>query len=72
MGSLRPDGQVLPFPTARERLVTKRELADHFQVSEKTIDRWTAAGMPRLSPPGGRTVRFRLSECEAWWDGGGG
>ena len=61
---------VFPASVARERLLTKREVAEHFQVSEKTVDRWTAAGMPRLTVPGGRTVRYRASECDAWCAGG--
>jgi excisionase family DNA binding protein len=68
MDSPPADGRVLQFPgrPGRERWVTKRELAEYLQVSEKTIDRWAAAGMPRLAAPGRRTVRFRISACEAW------
>jgi excisionase family DNA binding protein len=54
--------RVIPFP--REGWVTKRQLAEHLQVSEKTVERWMAAGMPCLRQ--GRSVRFRVSDCEAW------
>lgn len=68
MDSSHPEAQLLHFPTrhSRERWVTKRELADYLGVSQKTIERWATAGMPRLSAPGRRTVRFRISACEAW------
>lgn len=62
-----PDG-VIPFRprSGSEAWLTKRRLADYFQVSERTIERWTSAGMPCLRPPLGRTVRYRVSVCEAW------
>jgi phage terminase Nu1 subunit (DNA packaging protein) len=66
-----PDG-VIPFrPRAvAEPWLTKRRLADYFQVSERTIERWTSAGMPCLRVPLGRTVRYRVSSCEAWLEAG--
>lgn len=62
-----PD-RVIPFrPRAgSEPWLTKRRLAEYFQVSERTIERWTHAGMPCLRVPHGRTVRYRVSRCEAW------
>jgi hypothetical protein len=59
-------GRVIPFP--REGLVKKAALADHFQVSPRTVERWVADGMPchRL----GGSVRYRISECEAWLEEG--
>ncbi len=69
MESQPPDGQVLRFPSRAERWVTKRELAEHLGVSEKTIERWARAGMPRLAPAGKHTVRFRISACEQWLEG---
>jgi len=63
MGSSpREPGRVIPFP--REGLVKKTTLADHFQVSLRTVERWVADGMPchRF----GGSVRYRISECESW------
>jgi phage terminase Nu1 subunit (DNA packaging protein) len=61
-------GRVLPFPGRpdREPWVTKQQLARHFDVSPKTVERWTADGMPCLRPAGRRTIRYRISECENW------
>lgn len=59
-------GRLIPFPgRGREPWATKGQLAEHFQVCEKTVDRWVKAGMPSLSGRG-RTVRFRVGDCEAW------
>jgi phage terminase Nu1 subunit (DNA packaging protein) len=72
MDSLRPDGgRVIPFPLRRdhEPWVTKRQLAGHLQVCERTIERWTTGGMPCLRRVGGRTVRYQASRCEAWLAG---
>lgn len=59
-------GRVVRFrPRAgNEAWVTKQQLADHLQVSVKTIERWIAEGMPCLRRK--RFLRFRLSACEAW------
>jgi hypothetical protein len=67
MGLQSPEsGRLIAFPASgREPWRTKRQIADHFQVCEKTVERWTAAGMPCLRGRG-RTVRFRVGECEAW------
>jgi phage terminase Nu1 subunit (DNA packaging protein) len=67
MGPSNSDwGRVIPFPgAAREPWVAKAQLAQHFDVSLKTVERWTADGMPCLRT-GGRTVRYRISDCEAW------
>lgn len=56
-----------------ERLLTKAELAAHFGVTERTInryvrdERYSIGGelLPSLRLPGG-ALRFRLSEVEAW------
>ena len=68
MGSLRPDvGRLIAFPASgREPWQTKRQLAAHLQVSEKTVERWMAAGMPCLRGGRGRTIRFQVRECESW------
>jgi hypothetical protein len=55
----------LPLAEDHEPWVTKTQLAAHLKVHEKTIERQVAKGMPclRLSR---RTIRFRVSACEAW------
>jgi hypothetical protein len=66
MGSPEPDGgRLIAFPASgREPWKTKRQVAEFFQVSEKTVERWVAAGMPCFSR--GRTIRFQIGRCEAW------
>jgi phage terminase Nu1 subunit (DNA packaging protein) len=63
-------GDVIPFrPRGRtEPWVTKAQLAQHVQVSAKTVERWVADGMPCLRSR--RTVRFQISACEAWLGAG--
>lgn len=64
--------RIIPFP-ARERegvtwepWVGERVVAQHFGVSDRTVRRWMAAGMPsRLV---GASRRYRLSECDRWHD----
>jgi excisionase family DNA binding protein len=48
-------------------VLTKRQLAAHFQVSLRTIDNWCQKGhLPHYKI--GRMVCFRLSDIEAEWD----
>jgi predicted DNA-binding transcriptional regulator AlpA len=49
-----------------ERYVDGRELAQLMGVSERTIKRMTAAGMPSETWGLGRTRRFLPSEALAW------
>ncbi|MDE2104297.1 MAG: hypothetical protein KGL39_44075 [Patescibacteria group bacterium] len=63
--------------TKPERLLTKKELAEHFQLSERTIDNYRQRGIIHDFPmPCGygcegrrcehqRPVRFKLSDVEA-------
>lgn len=51
----------------QEKPLTKAEVAEHFQVSVRTVTRWMTAGLPHDKPYAGGSVRFRLSECEAWF-----
>jgi excisionase family DNA binding protein len=57
---------VIPFRQrpGREPCWQKKQLAEWLGVSERTIERWTAGGMPcwRIH----RTVRYRASEVETW------
>ena len=48
----------------REPWVTKAQLAEHLQVSVKTVERWVVEGMPCLRR--NRTMRFQISVCEQW------
>jgi len=58
--------RVIRFPhrAGDEPWWPKRKLAEYFDVSERTIERWTAEGMPCLRSR--RTVRYRRSAVEAW------
>ena len=57
-------GNVLRFPAAEyEPLVTRKVIANHFAVSQKTVWRWEAEGLPRAFE---RPVRYRIPEVEAW------
>lgn len=61
----------------REPRLTKLELADHFRVHPRTIERWmrdpayrkAGRGLPFDKPFDGAPVTFKLSECEAWYRG---
>lgn len=63
---------VIGFPGRRrpEPWWTKAQVARHLLVSERTVERWTRDGLPCLRVSGGRTVRYRISEVEAWLAGG--
>lgn len=63
-------GSVLLFPSGVDArpsaLATKREIAQHLRVSERTIERWTARrGLPRIRV-GPNTVRYRLADVAEW------
>jgi len=47
-----------------EPWLSRRRLAEHFEVSERTLQRWQSEGMPAIRR--GRTVRYRASAVEAW------
>lgn len=61
------DQMLLHLPTAPvpEPFVNKSQLAIHYGVCERTIERWVAADMPRYYI-GKREMRFRLSEVQLW------
>jgi excisionase family DNA binding protein len=71
-------GQVVDLAAERERrgvrterLWTKAEIAAHFGVSTRTVERWMRdRGFPCLRRFEGGSVRFRLADCEAWLRGG--
>ena len=62
---------VVPFPTRRghDPWLKKPQIAAYFDVSERTIERWTKNGMPCFRANPGRVVRYRASECESWLAG---
>lgn len=47
-----------------ERWKTKAEIAEFFGVSLRTIQYWTAQGMPNAMIGGRR--KYRETECEPW------
>lgn len=51
-----------------EPWLTKRQIAEHFGVSVRTIERWRQqADFPGRRVHGDRgVVRFSLAECEEW------
>lgn len=50
--------------TPGDPLLTTQQLAARYQVTTRTIERWTAAGMPSEKLAGIR--RYRAAETEAW------
>jgi predicted DNA-binding transcriptional regulator AlpA len=56
----------------QEPRVTKRQIAEHFGVSTKTIERYMsreANPLPFEKPHERGAVRFVMSDVEAWWRG---
>jgi phage terminase Nu1 subunit (DNA packaging protein) len=69
MSHQRPSRVIaFPAPRAGEPWLSRKRLAEHFQVSEGTVQRWQADGMPCIGR--GHTVRYRASAAEAWLEGG--
>lgn len=50
-----------------EKLLTKAEVAQLCQVTERTIDAWMQSGY-LVYYKLGRTVRFRLTDLQTHWD----
>jgi hypothetical protein len=48
----------------KQHELTKKQLAEHWAVDERTISRYVAAGLPRTGSR--RTLRFNLEKAEAW------
>jgi hypothetical protein len=44
--------------------ISKRELADHWQLSERAVERYVASGMPHSGQR--RTLRFNVQQVEDW------
>ena len=57
---------------SQEAFVTAKQVASHFVLSESAIRKATAARanpIPHHRVPGGRSVRYRISEVSAWLTG---
>lgn len=52
--------------TAEQELLTRDEIASWLRVSTETVSRYARAGMPHLSGPGGRNMRFDKGEVVDW------
>ncbi len=51
-----------------DRLMTRKQLAEYLQVSAETISKWKTTGernVPEVDI-GGRLIRYRKSEIDAW------
>lgn len=49
-----------------EPFITKQQLAQHFNVSARTIENWRRRGvLPYVKV--GKVLRFKLSEVESYW-----
>ena len=69
--------KVISIDEARQRRalgsepwVSKRDVAEHFNVHVGTIDRWMKKGLPYNKPFEGGTVRFVIADCDEWFRGG--
>lgn len=67
MGEVVELAAVRELRRGQEKPLTKAEVAEHFKVSVRTVNRWMQAGMPFDKPFAGGSVRFRLSDCERWF-----
>lgn len=55
--------------SAPEELVTKAAVARHLSCGTKTVERYMARGLPFVKPFEHGSVRFRLSDVDAFMDG---
>jgi phage terminase Nu1 subunit (DNA packaging protein) len=54
---------------AAEPLLNRAQIAQIFNVSENTIDKWRSKGMPvEIEGGNGVAYGFLFSECKAWFD----
>jgi phage terminase Nu1 subunit (DNA packaging protein) len=47
--------------------MTRQQLSEHLQVSERTIQRWVRRGMP-VEILGQRLHRYRIADIQRWFD----
>lgn len=52
-----------------EKMLTRKELAKHLSVSERTVDRYVKEGMPCIKAI--KAVRFELDAVMEWLRNGG-
>jgi phage terminase Nu1 subunit (DNA packaging protein) len=51
----------------KDKILTAKQLAEHYEVSMKTVQRWVQRGCPYKNPPGLTRRRiFRLDLVEKW------
>lgn len=56
-------------PADAEPLLNRSQLAGIFGVSENTVDKWRAKGLPvEIEGGNGQAYGFRFSDCRAWYD----
>lgn len=60
--SVNTPGLLLPSP--EKELLTKKELAERWKVSERTINNLQKKGLPTI--PFGKSIRFEYEECLIW------
>jgi len=51
--------------TKTERYITRKDLSERWNVSQKTLTRWEQAGKITAVFLGERSIRYRLSDIEA-------
>lgn len=54
---------------SNEPWVKKEKVAEHFDVSTRTVYRWVVDGCPKKRLPGG-TLRFQIGQMRSWLDSG--
>ena len=53
--------------TMSEKYITKKEIAELFSVSSRTVERWCRLGLPHLViGAAGISRRFKPSDVEKW------
>lgn len=57
-------GELIQLPVRHDPELTKRQLAQRWGVTERTIERYVASGLP--STLRNKRRRFRLSDSERW------
>lgn len=56
-----------PIAIVRDGYLTRAELASYLHVSERTIARWQAEGLP-AEVWGRRLIRYQLGTVRSWLD----
>jgi excisionase family DNA binding protein len=59
-------GAAKEHSTMQEPYVSEKQLAKHLGVTPRTIKRWRAIGHAIPGYRVGRSMRYRLSEVDAW------